>query len=156
MSELKYQVLDDCHKEGLLAIWADPNVIRYTNMSLPCTLDDVKKRIEIFKPFDVFVVFKREHLIGIIGCPPINKETLQFGLFYQFSKSSWGQGNASVATEWLLDYMKQKYKGATLLADVVADNVASEKVLQKFGFQQISEETIERDGKTLTVHNYQL
>ena len=52
--------------------------------------------------------------------------------------------------------MRQKYKSLTLFADVVVDNVASEKILQKFGFQQISEETIERDGKTLKVHNYQL
>lgn len=156
MSELKYQALDDCHKESLLAIWADQNVIRYTNMELPCTLDDVEKRIEIFKLFDVFAVFQDEHLIGVIGCPPINQEALQFGLFYQFCKSSWGQGNASIATEWLLDYMKQNYKGVTLFADVVIDNVASEKILQKFGFQQISEETIERDGKILNIHNYQL
>lgn len=156
MDELKYQALDYCHQEGLLDIWNDPDVIRYTNMCLPCTVENVKQRIEIFKPLDVFAVIKEERLIGTIGCPPINKTTLQFGLFYQFCKSSWGQGNATIATKWLLDYMKQKYKSVTLFADVVVDNVASEKILQKFGFKQFPEETIERDGKTLKVHNYQL
>lgn len=156
MSELQYKNLDICHAKDLLKIWADANVIKYTNMKLPCTLKDVENRIKIFMPADVFVVIQNRQLIGIIGCPPINKEKLQYGLFYQFCKSSWGQGNATVATKWLLDYMKQKYKKATLFADVVVDNVASEKILQKFGFEQFSEELIERDGKQLTVHNYKL
>lgn len=156
MDELKYQHLDDFHREGLLDIWTDPDVIRYTNMRLPCTADDVAHRVEILKPWDTFAVIKDEQLIGIIGCPPIDMTTLQFGLFYQFCKSSWGKGIASIATKWLLDYMKEKYKGAALFADVVVDNVASEKILLKYGFQKISEETIEREGKILKVHNYRL
>lgn len=154
MSELKYQALNDSHAEGLLDIWADSDVIRYTNMSLPCTLEDVKKRIAIFKPLDVFVVIKYGNAIGIIGCPPINQEKLQYGLFYQFCKTSWGQGNASISTKWLLEYMKQKYPAATLFADVVVDNVASKKILKKFGFKLISEEFIQRDGIKLKVHKY--
>lgn len=114
MCGLRYQALDDCHAEGLINIWADEDVIRYTNMKLPCTLEDVKSRIEIFKPLDTFVVIQNSELIGIIGCLPINKEKLQYGLFYQFCKSSWGQGNASVATTWLLKYIQQKYSNVTL------------------------------------------
>ncbi len=78
------------------------------------------------------------------------------GGYYTGDSSAWGQGNATTATKWLLDYMKRKYKNATLFADVVVDNVASEKVLQKLGFEQFSEELIERDGKQLKVHNYKL
>ncbi len=156
MSELQYESIDVCHAYGLLDMWADADVIKYTNMTLPCVMEDVQKRIEIFQPFDVFAVVQDRKLVGIIGCPPICKEKQQFGLFYQFNKSSWGHGNATTATKWLIDYMRQKYKSLTLFADVVVDNIASEKVLQKFGFLQISEETIERDGKILTVHNYRL
>ena len=49
MSELNYQSLNDCHESGLLNIWADADVIRYTNMRLPCTLEDIRKRIVIFR-----------------------------------------------------------------------------------------------------------
>lgn len=42
MSELNYQSLNDCHESGLLNIWADADVIRYTNMRLPCTLEDIR------------------------------------------------------------------------------------------------------------------
>jgi len=51
-------------------------------------LEDIENRIEIFRPLDVFVVIQNGELIGIIGCPPIYKEKLQYGLFYQFCKSS--------------------------------------------------------------------
>jgi ribosomal-protein-alanine N-acetyltransferase len=156
MSKLQYKNLDIGHADSLLNIWADSEVVKYTNMKLPCTLEDVKNRIEKFKPLDVFVVIQNGELIGIIGCPPVNKEILQYGLFYQFCKSSWGQGNATIATKWLLDYMKQKYKNAILFADVAVDNVASEKILQKFGFEQFSEELIECDGIMRKVHNYRL
>lgn len=156
MSELQYESLDICHADGLLKMWADAEVILYTNMTIPCVMEDVDKRIKMFLPLDVFAVTQDGELVGIIGCPPVSKEKHQFGLFYQFCKSSWGQGNATISVKWLIDYMHQKYKSLTLFADVVVDNVASEKVLQKFGFQQISEEAIERDGRTLKVHNYQL
>jgi len=156
MTELQYKKIDMSFAESLLNIWADADVIRYTNMKLPCSLEDVKNRIAIFMPFDVFAVIQNEEVIGVIGCPPFNEEKSQYGLFYQFCKSSWGQGNATIAAMWLIDYMKQKYNEATLFADVVVDNVASERILKKFGFQQISEELIERDGLELRVHNYKL
>lgn len=156
MSELQYKAIDICYANDLLNIWADENVIKYTNMKLPCTFEDVENRIMRFKLFDVFVVIESGKTIGIIGCLAINKEESQFGLFYQFCKSSWGKGNATIATKWLLNYMKQKYKNATLFADVVVDNIASEKILKKFGFKLISEELIERDDIKLSVHNYKL
>ena len=43
-----------------------------------------------------------------------------------------------------------------LFADVVVDNAAREKILQKFCFEKISEELIERDGIKHKVHNYKL
>ena len=156
MRELEYKNLEFSHADGLLNIWADADVVQYTNMQLPCTIDDVKKRIEAFKSFDAFAVMQNEEVIGVIGCPPIRRENLQFGLFYQFRKSSWGQGNATIAAKWLLDYMKRKYKTVTLFADVIVDNAASEKILQKLGFEQFSQEWIQRDGVSLTVHNYRL
>ena len=156
MSELQYESLDICHADDLLKMWADADVIKYTNMTLPCGMEDVEKRIKRFQPLDVFAVTQDGKFIGIIGCPPVCKEKQQFGLFYQFCKLSWGQRKATIATAWLIDYMIQKYKSLTLFADVVVDNAASEKILLKFGFQKISEETIERDGRTLKVHNYRL
>ena len=92
MSKLKYQALDDIFVEDLLNIWCDKEVIKYTNIKTPCTLSEAKNRIKNLKDFDAFVVSNEDGVIGIIGCPCINKEKLEFGLFYQFCKSSWGKG----------------------------------------------------------------
>lgn len=143
---LKYELLDDSHINSLLPIWSDPEVIRYTNIKSPCTLEEINNRIKALKQHDVFIVRSNENVIGIIGCPCIDKDQKQFGLFYQFCRSSWGQGFATKSTEWLLDFMRKKYQNIELFADVAVDNIASEKILRRFGFELISEETLERAG----------
>lgn len=120
MSELQYEKLDICHADALLKMWADADVIKYTNMTLPCLMEDVQKRIEMFQPLDVFAVMQDGELVGIIGCPPLSKEKLQFGLFYQFCKSSWGHGNATVATNWLIDY--KNLHGSLIICIIIAWN----------------------------------
>ena len=156
MSKLKYQPIEDIFADDLLNIWSDEDVIKYTNIKIPCTLEKVRERIEVLKDFDVFVVSNKDGVIGIIGCPCIDKEKLQFGLFYKFCKSSWGKGYATKATEWLLNFMREKYNEITLFADVVDANIASEKILQHFEFDLISEDTIERNGVKMKIHNYRL
>lgn len=157
MGELKYQPLDDTFAEALLNIWSDEEVIKYTNIKKSCTLSEIKDRINTLKDFDVFIVSNKDGVIGIIGCPYIDKEKLQFGLFYQFCKSSWGKGYATKSTKWLLEFMREKYDEITLFADVVQDNVASEKILRYFGFKFISkEDCFERNGVKMKIHNYRL
>lgn len=78
-------------------------------------------------------------------------------MFYHFRKQSWGQGFATAATEWLLNFMRNKYATAAILAEVVADNAASEKILQNFGFDFNSEaDEFERDGINMKIRNYAL
>lgn len=151
---LTYQKLMDSHAESLLPMWSDENVIQFTNIQSPCTLKEVHERINILKGFDVFVVYQKKTVIGLIGCPCIDHEKAHFGLFYHFQKSAWGKGNATLATEWLLKFMGQRYLNATLFADVVVDNIASEKIIKKFGFKLISEEHFERNGVKMKLHNY--
>ncbi len=157
MEELAYTPLEESHAEGLLAIWSDADAIRFTNIKEPCTWEEVKDKIKILKNFDVFVVSNAGGLIGIVGCPCIDQAKSQYGLFYHFRKSSWGQGYATAATKWLLCCMRKKYDDITFFADVVVDNIASEKILKNFDFQFISaEDGFERDGVKLKIHNYRL
>lgn len=157
MNKLKYEALNESHANDLLSIWSDEDVIRFTNIKEPCTLQEITQRIQILKSFDVFVVSNTDAVIGIIGCPCIDRVKAQYGVFYQFRKSSWGQGYATMATDWLLSFMKKKYADVTFFADVVTDNVASEKILKHFEFNRISEEDgFERNGIKLKIHNYRL
>lgn len=138
-------------------IWADEDVIRYTNIKKPCTLVEIKDRVSVLKNFDVFVVFKGEGVIGIIGCPCVDSEKSEYGVFYQFCRSSWRKGYATQETEWLLNFMREKYGKVTFFADVVVNNIASEKILSHFGFQFISEECrFQRNGIKMKIHNYKL
>lgn len=154
MSELTYEPLDDSHAVGLLSIWSDEDVIKFTNIKTPCTLEEVGNRITLLKPFDVFVVVQRDIVIGIIGCPCVNREKAQYGVFYQFHKAFWGKGLATASVRWLLEFMEHEHPHATLYADVVIDNIASEKILNKFSFKLVSKEPFERNGIHMQIHNY--
>lgn len=156
MGKLKYEALNDSHATSLLSIWSDEEVIRYTSIKSPCNMEEIKSRINALKASDVFIVRQEDAVIGIIGCPCMDQEKRQYGLFYQFCKSSWGQGFATEATAWLLNFMREKYQGITLFADVVVDNIASEKILKHFNFERISEEESDRCGAKSKVHNYRL
>lgn len=81
MDQLKYQPLDHTFIADLLHIWSDEDVIKYTNIKTPCTLAEVKDRINTLKDFDVFVVSNKDGIIGIIGCPCIN---YSLGYFISF------------------------------------------------------------------------
>lgn len=156
MKKLTYEPLNDSHANSLRSIWSDEDVIQYTSIKSPCTMDEISDRISALKAFDVFIVRENDIVIGIIGCPCIDQEKKQYGLFYQFCKSSWGQGYATESATWLLKYMRDKYPGITLFADVVVENIPSVKILKRFGFQLISEEEFNRCGVKLKVHNYRL
>lgn len=154
--ELEYRPIELQYAKELMLVWSDEEVIWYTNVKVPCTLEEIQDRITRFSEHEVFVVCYKEKAIGVIGCPTINEEKKEFGVFYQFQKAVWGQGIATVATTWLIQYVKGKYGEVTLYADVVTDNVASEKILKALGFKFVSEEkeAFERDGKKMNIHNY--
>ncbi|MDO5294176.1 MAG: GNAT family N-acetyltransferase [bacterium] len=140
MEQLTYEPLDDMHAIRLFTIWGDPEVIRYTNVRFMCTLGEAEARVRMLKQFDVFVVKKDQQVIGIVGCPSIDREKNEYGLFYQFSKEYWGQGIATAAAGWMIDYMKKTYGEVTLFADVLEKNRASEKILRHLGFQKVTED----------------
>lgn len=109
-----------------------------------------------FKSHEVFAVCYKEKAIGVIGCPTINEGKKEFGVFYQFQKAVWGQGLATMAAKWLIHYIEEKYGEVTLYADVVIDNVASEKILKSLGFEltSIEKEGFERNAIKMDIHNY--
>jgi ribosomal-protein-alanine N-acetyltransferase len=157
MTKLNYEPLGDEHLSDLIPIWSDEEVIRYTNIKAPCTIEEIKDRIQVLKSHDVFVVRQLDEVIGIIGCPYMDQSNAQYGVFYQFKKTSWGQGYATQSTAWLLQFMKNKYVHVTFFADVVTDNIASERILHHFGFTCVSEELgFKRNGINMKIRSFQL
>lgn len=155
---ISYESLSVCHAEGLEKIWADENVIRYTNIKFPCSHDEIIKRIKKFSVHEVFAIMLDEEIIGVVGCPYEDYDKKIFGLFYMLKKSVWNNGIAGQSVEWILAYMKKQYTKATIYADVVDCNTASEKILVKNGFKLISTDknAFLRDEESYDIKSYKL
>ncbi len=154
--EIEFESLSIKHLDGLIDVWGDKEVIKYTNIKNPLNREDAEKRIKRLSVHEVFVAFKDGELVGGIGCPCESKEDNVFGLFYMFKKSVWNKGIASYCAKWILSYMKRQYKSATIYADVVAENIASEKILVNNGFilEGIRKQEFIYDNKKIDIKSY--
>ena len=130
-------------------------MVRYTNMALPCTPEEAERRADTLARFDTFVLRQEGELVGIAGCPEVDRAARRFGVFYQLRPAFWGRGLGMQAVGQLLDFMAEKYGEVQLLAEVITKNTASEKILQHFQFTPCGEEPLERNGKHYTVRRYQ-
>ncbi|MGL4799745.1 MAG: GNAT family N-acetyltransferase [Cellulosilyticaceae bacterium] len=140
MLMFEYEVLNASHIPDLVPIWGDPDVIRYTSIKEPCSLDEIRKRIVYLWSFDVFAVRLKGEVIGIIGCPSLDSERNAYGIFYQFKKAVWHKGYGTHCVHWLLKYMQKTHPSATIYGDVLTRNPASERILKRLGFTLHSEE----------------
>lgn len=158
MNEFIWEPISLHHAEELVDLWSDRDVIRYTAIPEPCSLEKIRSRIRVLSAFDVFALRMEGEVIGVVGCIRMNESKDQYGLFYQIKKSYWGKGLATCAVEQILKRMKEKSPSAVFYADVVVDNIASEKILKHFHFHCISVEKngFVRDGVKRTVRNYKL
>lgn len=158
MQNLIFEAISKSHSEDLKYIWGDKEVIRYTNIKNICSLEEIRQKISLFKEHDVFVIKYGNQVVGIVGCPCINKELSEYGVFYQLRKEFWNKGIATKAMKWILNYMKEKYFHLVMYADVVEDNMASDKILNKFGFDYIFTEkgAFQRDEKKMNIRHYKL
>lgn len=155
MDKLTLEPLTAAHGAELLALWQDEAVVRYTNMALPCTPEEAERRADTLARFDTFVLRQEGELVGIAGCPEVDRAARRFGVFYQLRPAFWGRGLGMQAVGQLLDFMAEKYGEVQLLAEVITKNTASEKILQHFQFTPCGEEPLERNGKHYTVRRYQ-
>lgn len=159
MCEFEYEHLNEKHAASLQELWGAPDVIRYTNIKKPCTFEETAERIQCLSVYeDVFAVRYENAIIGVMGCPAVDRAQFQFGVFYQFKKQYWNRGIASRTVDWLLKHMKKQYGRAELYADAVSENTASEKILKHFSFELISsaEDAFECNGTRMNVNQYKL
>jgi ribosomal-protein-alanine N-acetyltransferase len=66
---------------------------------------------------------------------------------YRFSQSAWGQGIAKEAANSVIRYGADQLKLKTIVAIVLPDNIASEKILISSGFTFVGMD--EERGKTI-------
>ena len=88
---------DDLPKAA--ALWADPAVIRWTNIAAPCTAAEAADRLERLLDCQrglpsptVFALREGAAFRGLAGCPPVDTAAGTYGLFYQLLPACWGRG----------------------------------------------------------------
>ena len=157
LTALHYQPLEQRYLDDLYTLWSDPAVIRYTGILQPCTREQARHKLLCLQQSDGFVILQQHTFVGIIGCPAIDRETEQFGLFYQLKPDFWHQGYATAAVGWMLNFMKEKYSHPILYADVITANTASEAILRHFHFIcQSQSEPIHYAGTPAVIRHYKL
>lgn len=71
---------------------------------------------------------------GLIGCAGIVFGTAGVSIGYWFGKPHWGRGYATEAVQALVRLLFANFGSAAVAADVMGDNPASGRVLEKAGF----------------------
>lgn len=87
---LTLEPLSRAHLPEAAALWADPAVIRYTNIAAPCTPAETAARLDCLLDCQqslpapaVFAVREGAVFRGLAGCPPVDASAGTYGLFYQ-------------------------------------------------------------------------
>ena len=87
---LTLESLSRAHLPEAAALWADPAVIHYTNITAPCTVAEAAERLDRLLACQrglpapaVFAVREGAVFRGLAGCPPEDASAGTYGLFYQ-------------------------------------------------------------------------
>ncbi len=133
--------------EPLVALWSDPETMKYIGGGEPW--DDVKVRSRIERAIDTFAdtgcafytIVERASraVIGQGGLVPIEFNGKEIELGYRLGRAHWGKGyatevaRASAARGWgALGFGR-------LVAVTYPENVGSRRVLEKTGFVEVGE-----------------
>ena len=144
------------------ALWADSAVIRWTNIAAPCTAAEAADRLErlldcqrgLSSP-TVFALREGAAFRGLAGCPPVDTAAGTYGLFYQLLPACWGRGMGLAAVAEALRRL-ERLAPALVLADTVAENTASVRILERLGFVRtaVRHGAFCRAGRMLDIWDY--
>ena len=159
---LTLESLSRAHLPEAAALWADPAVIRYTNITAPCTPAEAAERLdrlldcqrELPSP-TIYAIRERAAFRGLAGCPPVDAAAGTYGLFYQLLPACWGRGVGLAAAAAALRDL-ERLDPAMVLADVVAENTASVRILERLGFVRtaVHAGAFCRKGRRLDIWDY--
>jgi len=120
-------------------LWAsDERVIQNTRLELcnsrELALHFIKK--DCIYPFQQSICLD-DHSIGIVFVLPISYAKFKADLGFAIGFNYWGQGIATKALKILLSRVFQEFSDLQRLeANILVDNMASQRVLEKVGFQR--------------------
>ena len=153
------------HKEALFKLWSNYEVIKYTYAPIMKDISESEQRINmILEKYSEkdhtsnFTILYNGEIIGTAGCPTVNFQKGEYGLFYQLNQDYWGKGFGYEVAKALVNYMFTESNAKILLADAVTVNLGSIKILKKIGMEmtKIEENGFEHNGLVLDIYHYKL
>ena len=120
----------------------------FDNIPFPYTLDDARKYIENSiiniknkSSYDFGIIFEGS-LVGTISLNDIDWKKRDARIAYLLSENFWGKRIMSEAVECVLEYGFGEMNLSRIYTGVIMENVASYRILEKFGFRK---ESINKD-----------
>ncbi|MEM7346730.1 MAG: GNAT family N-acetyltransferase [Chloroflexota bacterium] len=133
--------LEDDDAPVFQMVYGDEEAVRWVDDGQPITLDESIRWIEVTRNnynkrgYGMFKIVDRR-TGAVIGCcgivHPSNQTAAE--VKYCFVRESWGKGFATEVVLGLIAYGKQVHGIDNFVATVAAENLASQRVLEKCGF----------------------
>lgn len=126
-------------------LWGEKEVTRFICAAGTFSNQDIRNRLETELHNDeefhiqYWPVFElsADKLIGCCGIRPFKSESHSYEIGFHLRKKYWGMGYASEAAKAVIDYSFAVLRADKLYAGHHPQNMASEKLLKKLGFQYI-------------------
>ncbi len=128
---------------ALMAIFGDPQVLRYLNndpMDTPdkarSFVDWLNKQYEQYEGVNWGITLKGDdHVIGMCGTYAWERDNRHVDIGYHIVPAHWGHGYATEATRANIGWCFENLNVHRIQADCTDGNLASERVLLKCGFK---------------------
>ena len=126
----------------IFALFSDPEAMRYWSYPPYIDLMQAKARLardaegvaqNVVRPWGIV---HQEVLIGTCTLHGIDQDNARAELGYMLARAHWGQGLASEAVGLAIDYAFTTLGLRRLEADIDPRNLASQKVLERLGFER--------------------
>lgn len=152
--------LTQTHYPSLLAVYGDPESMRYVDDGSPITPEDAQRWIEVTRAnfekrgygMSAILVRATQDLIGFCGLVHPGDQP-QPELKYAYHKAHWGKGYATEAAIGMLEYGRRVHGMTHVMATTAPENVASHRVLTKAGMREAGIR-IEADGERIQVFEW--
>ena len=136
----------------MIELESDPQIMKWTPSRVPQTFEQTLQRLEgqiekqkDLEPYGFWLAdtIGDGSLIGWFMLRPVDNSKVEFELGFMIVQKKWNQGFAFEIGSALVDFAKTKNEITKLLAKTDLDNLASQRVLKKLGFQlvQTSDQT---------------
>lgn len=136
------------------SLWGDPQVSQYITAGGAFTQEQVTERLVLeiqnqaqrgVQYWPLFLL-REDRFVGCCGLRPFGDCPAEYELGFHLLPAHWGQGFASEAAGTVLRYASSSLQARTIYAGHHPDNIASQKLLQKLGFDSIGKKYYQPTG----------